>query len=153
MSSAKYIFPLYTKVKKGRMVKYPFVIAHFDSDAHALAFAAYLNGKLGNKAHAGCNKQLLAVADTDVEWTIADGEPGDVFDYKVALGKSDNPDIYVSMSIPGVAPSANFDDILTANTGMESPGGVVLDTVIRQTATGQNVSNIAPNPVAPQPNP
>lgn len=149
---AKYIFPIYCKVKKGRMVKYPFVVAHFPADADADAFRTYLNGKLGNHGQAGCNKVLHQVDDADVELPAA-FLPGDVFDYKVALGKAGNPDIYVQISIPDVADGANFDDILTSNANIKSPGGSDLDTVIRQTATGQNVSANPPNPVSTQSNP
>lgn len=152
---AKYIFPIYCKVKRGRMAKYPFVIAYFggaSADADADAFRTYLDGKLGNNGKAGCNKVLYAVDDADVELP-AGFLPGDVFDFKVALGKTGNQDIYVQMSIPDVSEGANFDDILTSNPKLQSPGGVTLDTVIRQTATGQNISANPPNPVSTQSNP
>lgn len=152
---AKYIFPIYCKVKKGRMVKYPFVVAHFGGttpDDAADTFRQYLNGKLGNNGKAGCNKVMHQVEDADVQ-LAAGFLPGDVFDYKVALGKAGNPDIYVQVSIPDVAEGANFDDILSSNPDLRSPGGSELDTVIRQTSTGQNVSANPPNPVSTQTNP
>lgn len=139
----KYIFPIYNKVKAGRIRKYPYVIAYFAADSDAAKFQTYLEEKMENNGKVGCNKVLWYVDDKDYE--LANGfTPVDVEDHKVFLGAA-NPAIFVTMQIPSVKENTSFLDMLTANPNMLSAGGDALTRVIRDIDTPVNIGLTAPN--------
>lgn len=144
MATARYTFPIHCKVKVGGMVKFPCIVANFDSDAHAEAFRAYVEGKLSNEAKIGCNKTLQPVSEEEL---VAPASVDDTKDVKLLLGVTTDKDVTMSMRIPGVLLAENFQDLLTSAPGLQSPAGRAMDKIIYEHELGRNViqgGNIQP---------
>lgn len=137
MATKRYNFAIHGKVKVGRLINYPFVTAFFDDasdDAKAKAFATWLESILANYAKCGITK----VIKEGLEGEIPDPNTlTDTHDVQLFMSNVSDPNKRYLVTIPGVAPTAAYDEIKTKD--LLYPDGSALDNVAKTAILAKNV--------------
>lgn len=143
MASKRYNFNIKSKIKMGRMQDKPFFVGYFaedDNDAAAIAFAAAVQAKLGNKAAIGITKSVQEVTEADVELP-ASYAAQDTYDVSIVYNNSTNQSSRYFQLIPGVK-DGEQDAIaatLAALETLKNENDVLMDRAYTSKHSGKNV--------------
>lgn len=152
-----YNLPLYSKVRDGRLKKYPLIRIYRSNFAQAWLFAQQLSLLMENNGKCGLNQVIYPVIDSDYELP-ANYQPKDMVDWKLLLGSSQNPSVLETLWLPGLVADFEFTSatwttmaVLSAGYPQDSTSTYVFDRLIKAYPYPVNVSKTFPNPFGPEP--